>query len=82
MMKVILRAFGGKLRSKPMEFPDETSPTIHLMLDLDTLKYSMKDGGAIPDKTTFKRGRFEMMAHSELLDNNEFARIFVLVGID
>lgn len=80
-MKVILTAFCGKLESEPMEFPEETPPCIHLMLDQETLKFSFDDGGLIPDKIIMKRGTFEMMAHSRKLEDNTFARLFRLVDI-
>jgi len=81
-MKIILTAFGDKLRSEPIEFPDETPPTIHLALDIDTTKFSFEDEGLIPDKPTLKRGEFVAMAHSELLsDNKTLARRYTLVNI-
>lgn len=81
-MKVILTAFQDKLRSEPMEFPDEIGREIHLMLDVDKTEWSFKVGGEIPTKSNLKRGKFIEMAHSELLsDNKTFARRYTLVEL-
>jgi len=81
-MKVILTAFGDKLRSEVMEFPDETPPIIHMTMSMDSLRYSFQDCGLVPDKPNFKKGKFERTAHSELLsDGKTFARRYTLTDI-
>jgi len=80
-MKVILTAFDNKLRSEPMEFPDETPPDIHLMMDIDHLSYSMKDCEMVTDNVLPKRAKFTMTTYSQEYEPNKFARIYKLVEI-
>lgn len=83
-VKVILEAFQKKLTSEPMEFPEETSPVIHLMLDLPKFTGFDSSGVFNPDiaETITKRGTFEYVGSNYLLsDNKTFARRYVLTGI-
>ena len=45
-MKVVLSAFGGKLKSEPMDWPDRTGPNIRLTLDMDGPRLFVDQKGA------------------------------------
>jgi hypothetical protein len=80
-MKAILEAFGGKLRSEPLDFPEEMRgvPEIHMMLDLDIVKTVWV--GEYCTKLTeglSKRGRF---VRTSAFDPKHDAHIYTLVEI-
>lgn len=80
-MKVILQAFGGKLKSDPIEFPDEIGPTIHLMMDIDNMSYKHEHRYLTTDSFTHKRGKFDYTMSSIQLPDKQFARVYRLVEI-
>lgn len=84
-MKIILKAFGEKLKSAPLDWPDNASPTVYLALDLP--KYSAIGKGKFhdyelePTSSTPKQCIFEWTGYYEILPDNTHAKIYVLVGI-
>lgn len=46
-MKIKLSAFGGKLNSQIMEWPERVGSRVYLILDIDTLKPSRMDDGSL-----------------------------------
>ena len=83
-MKVILSAFQDRLRSEPLDWPEELPPVIHLLLDISRFQPWT---GEIPEpKMIFpKRGTFEKIdSYLRLKVNNiEYtAYIYELVDIN
>jgi len=85
-MKIILEAFGKRLRSEVMEWPERTPMDISLPLDMDTLV--VKPGGyghdvgydEVPTQSCI--GRFRSKRMFACLPDGEFAEIYTLIGID
>ena len=58
-MKVILTAFQGKLKSEPMDWPDNSRPEIYMAMDMENLKVWKTYDKAAEFTTTIKKGKFE-----------------------
>jgi hypothetical protein len=81
-IRVIFTAFGGKLRSEPMELPDNTTDRFYLPLDMDVLVASAKmDDSMVPDAPIHKRGTFEATGYFFGTSDGEHPREYVLVDI-
>jgi hypothetical protein len=81
-MKVILTAFGKKLTSSVLEWPENTTDRIRLPLDMDVLKASPQmDGTRVPDLPTMKCGTFEWTGYFLHYPDSPSAREYVLVDI-
>ncbi len=79
-MKVILEAFNGKLKSEPLDFPENSSPEIQMVLDFRPTPHI----GELPVSETplTKRGHFQWTGNFYLLsDKKTSARRYVLVDI-
>lgn len=57
-MKIHLSAFGGKLRSRMEEWPEETPPWITLLLATESLNYS-PSSDPVEQSPRWRVGRFE-----------------------
>lgn len=79
-MKVILEAFNGKLKSEPLDFPEDVRPEIQMVLDFRPMNILVYDG-PIPDMPLTKRGRFIYTGTTYLLPNNMVARKYVLIEV-
>lgn len=55
-MKVLLTAFHGKLQSEVLDFPENTSPKIEMIMDFDLPSFGY-EAKLSPESTT-KRGEF------------------------
>lgn len=80
-MKVVLVAFGGKLKSEPMDWPENVGPDIFMALDLK--QPSIKES---PDAERFHRtrqtiGRFQREMNSQILSDGTVAAVYKLVDI-
>jgi hypothetical protein len=86
-MKVILEAFQGKLRSEPMDWPEEAGDRIHLLLDIDPIQdiAMFKDVPPPVEAIQLRQGVFQYTGYAEPIrrvgDVTEFARVYRLVGI-
>jgi hypothetical protein len=85
-MKIILEAFGRKLRSDVQEWPENTSPKVKLPLPVDSFHfhYSMLD--IISNNPRMKIGTFQWNGHwaqvgSFAEGDAEFAKIYVLTDL-
>jgi hypothetical protein len=85
-MKVILSAFGGRLISDIMEWPENTTLDIRLPLDLDELRVAKADdefGDSYTASPKEKRiGRFRATKMHKAFRNGDTAREYVLVAIE
>lgn len=57
-MKVLLTAFGGKLQSDVLDFPENTSPKIEMIMDFDRSTWGFEEPKLTPDMPLFKKGEF------------------------
>lgn len=86
-MKVILEAFQGKLRSEPIDWPEETGPEIHMLMDLDPFpKYPEPFSGLAPsisEPSETRIGRFVYTGFAYPLSGAPapLARVYRLVGL-
>jgi hypothetical protein len=81
-MKATFTAFGGKLRSTPMELPDNTTDRFYLPLDMDVFSLSPKmDGTMIPEPPVMKRGTFQWTGNYLSYADGTNARDYVLIDI-
>lgn len=82
-MKVILTAFGGKLQSKPMDWPeDHSGRDIYMMLDMERPSVKTNDGGSYVYEDYSKRKcRFEATRSYSGNIGEETAEIYRLVEI-
>ena len=82
-MKVVLKAFQGRLFSEALDFPEETGHRISLFMDLDGRRWRNYDGKLElnePSKTV--RGIFECDNTYSLLSDNRKAKNYILIGIE
>lgn len=63
-MKIQLTAFEGKLKSEPMEMPDNTSPDFYMPLPVEQLAYQSGEGTFENIESTTKRALFRRTNHS------------------
>lgn len=81
-MKIYLTAFGEKLRSELLEWPEETPMTIRLPLDIPRNVRSMGYGEEIVlNKPMIIIGRFEWDGKWVYFKDGQKARSYVLTGI-
>lgn len=79
-MKVILEAFGRKLKSEPMVWPNESPLDVRMELDMD------QSAGYNPDRTLKtvliqRIGRFIYSGYTQSLPDGTYARVYTLVDI-
>lgn len=69
-MKIILTAFGGKLQSSAMDWPERTAPRVEMIMDMG-LKAPWESGEGKPTatKSNLKRGVFEWTGKSKWGNN-------------
>lgn len=81
MKLIILSAFNGRLRSDPMEWPDEPPyirmPLMQSMSYSEVVKSTCFPFGAIVDKV----GHFEHTGKYEILPGHRSAAVYELTGI-
>ena len=79
-MDIILSAFGGKLVSKPMEWPDNTGETVYLTLGMDNFFPSPNTiTDYIECAPKYKKATFKWFGHySEFIRK---VRIYKLVDV-
>lgn len=63
-MKIILSAFNGKLKSQPMDVPDNTSPDWYMPMDMDILAYNSDKNVFDTVDISKKRGHFQRTNYS------------------
>lgn len=64
-MKIILTAFGGKLQSHVMEWPENTAPRVELIMDMGQLSpMEARSVEKVATKSNHKRGTFEWTGNS------------------
>lgn len=78
-MQIILTAFQGKMFSRPILWPDETPPVIHLQLDIETLNATHKE--ITLNQVKHKYGKFEYTGYTQILPDKSYAKIYQLVDI-
>lgn len=78
-MTVILEAFGGKLRSEPMHWPEDSPPTIRMRLDNPVSAEMFDSPGLVRSHVcTFQMtGQYEPVSGSPIS-----AAVYRLVGIN
>jgi len=80
MAKVYLEAFGGRLKSAPMDWPDsEIGKDIYLVLDMESPSLQRNERGMNLYELTTKRGRFEFTRSYS--GDKELAAIYKLVEV-
>jgi len=77
-MKVMLTAFGERLKSKIMEFPEETPPKIHLNLPFENIRLY---GGDEPASGKQARGEF-VFTRQYLIKGDEPVAIYALTRLE
>lgn len=81
-MKVVFEAFQGKLKSKPMDVPEETGDVFYMVLDLGSFQRVGFSGDVISERPNMpKRCKFEWTGQF-YATSPESARIYQLVDID
>ncbi len=84
-MKVILTAFGGKLQSEEMEWPEKTRPTIVLMMNMGAMSPWEAEELSARSISDHKRGTFEYTGKKKWgFDDNKNTyeiREYKLIGI-
>ncbi len=80
-VKVILEAFGGKLKSAPMDWPERFLPRIKMMLDMPKYEFDGEYGVLNPTMPRHKIGQFEASGKFEVLPDGRTAEIYVLVEV-
>lgn len=79
--KVILTAFGKKLKSEPIDWPqEEIGRDIYLLLDMEQPGIPQPNTSIKTYESTTKRGRFEFSGGYSM--NGDMPAIYVLVGIE
>lgn len=86
-MLVVLEAFHGLLRSKPLQWPEDSSPYILMRLDMDVA--SFYGSNPLPDCCTRqKMGKFIRTASHVFVPNPDrsnpgsvTARVYVLIDV-
>lgn len=82
-MKIILTAFGGKLKSEPMDWPDEMrGQDMHLAMDMERPSVRQANVGFTPDKTGLVRARFEATNRFGILVNKDTYEEYKLVDVN
>ena len=81
--KVVLYAFGRKLKSEPMDWPQEQiGRDIYLLLDMEQPSHEYELNSSIKVyETTTKRARFEFSGGYSMNHSGEPA-VYVLVGVE
>lgn len=82
-MKIVLEAFNGRMKSEPMDVPENTMPTFKMLLagsPTAIVGYSGTKIDEIPKMNTMCT--FERTGRSYLLEDNEAAEIYVLRDIE
>ena len=86
-MKIVLTAFGEKLKSEPIDWPEDTPLRIKLFLDMDRQEsfcdevYGKIDYYSVPVSIEPRCGVFERTHRAVCLSNGERAYEYVLVNI-
>ena len=81
-MKIILEAFNGKLRSKPMDVPDNIGHVFYMTLDLGEFKRIGRSGEILRMKPNIaKQCVFEYTGESEIDKRGIVAKVYQLVDI-
>ena len=78
-MKVILTAFGGRLRSGSMEWPEGTPP--YVRLPLDTKVIPLAENFDVPNFPRVRIGSFEYRGEAEIQPDGRPALVYMLVDI-
>jgi len=79
-MKVLLTAFGGKLQSKPMDFPENTSPEINMIMDFDLKPTFTEEDWKPTPKGTHKVGVFSLTSRPVYIGSVE-CREYKLIDV-
>lgn len=79
-MKIVLCAFQGKLMSEVMDWPEDSSPRINMLMDMDTItpyQFNLRpfDCPTLPVMATFS------LQSGALAINGQTARVYSLVGV-
>jgi len=83
-MKVILTAFGDTLTSDPLDWPDDTGPTVRMQLDLPRHtagNYAIETFPEIAAIPVRKQGVFEFTGKYQILPDKTTAAVYRLVNI-
>jgi len=82
-MKVILTAFGGKLRSEPMDWPEGIGPVIKMIMDMDGERYRDISGRLTINEPPRQRlGNFVYTGEGEWLSAGSSAAVYRLTSIE
>ena len=77
-MKVILTAFNGKLKSEPMDWPENTPPNINMIMSISRINPHMyKENIEVLNLKPLKKGTFETTGKYFTLPGNETAAEYV-----
>ena len=63
-MKIILTAFGGKLQSGYMDWPENIAPRVEMIMDMGLKAPWESEDGKVTSKSNLKRGVFEWTGKS------------------
>ena len=86
-MKIVFEAFGGKLRSEPIDVPENTSDVFDMILDSGSFTRVGVEGDILKEKPSeLKKCRFEWNGHYYAIPRTpsekfKSARIYQLVEI-
>lgn len=81
-MKIILSAFMGKLKSAPMDWPENTPPKVYMMMTVSAPPINYASDLDFQTKTMLKKGTFESTGRWETISGgHETAQIYNLVDI-
>lgn len=78
-MKVLLTAFGGKLQSDVLDFPENTSPKIEMIMDFDRATWGYEEQTPSP-LPIFKKGEFVWDGKTTFVGSQE-VRHYKLVDV-
>ncbi len=82
-MKIVLEAFGGKMKSDLLDWPEDAGSHIYMILDMPKFKVGVRGfgwDGMVPDTITIKKCEFEWTGHWYYIGGYS-AKRYVLVGI-
>ena len=79
-MRVILSAFQGKLRSEVMDYPENTSPKIDMVMDMET-PHTFWSKEEDLSKPTVKRATFEWQGKEYYDDKPGGIREYILIDV-
>ena len=77
-MKVLLTAFRGKLQADVLDFLENTSPKINMIMDFDLATFGYQE--TVSPETTVKRGEFVWDGKTTFVGSQE-VRHYKLVNV-